>query len=132
MIIQHNMLAMNNLYMGKRLQKDKAKTMERLASGYRINRAADDAANMAISEKMTSRIRALARCQQNIEEGISLTQTADGALNEVNAMLNRVNELCARRPTAPTPPKTVPRLPRKSPGFMTIWTASSKIPNLIP
>lgn len=96
MIIQHNMLAMNNLIMGKQLQKGKAKNMERLASGYRINRAADDAANMAISEKMTSRIRALARCQQNIEEGISLTQTADGALNEVNNMLNRVNELCVQ------------------------------------
>ena len=96
MIIQHNMLAMNNLIVGTQLQKGKAKNMERLASGYRINRAADDAANMAISEKMTSRIRALARCQQNIEEGISLTQTADGALNEVNNMLNRVNELCVQ------------------------------------
>ena len=96
MIIQHNMLAMNNLIVGTQLQKGKAKNMERLASGYHINRAADDAANMAISEKMTSRIRALARCQQNIEEGISLTQTADGALNEVNNMLNRVNELCVQ------------------------------------
>ena len=96
MIIQHNMLAMNNLMMGKQLQKSKSKNMERLSSGYRINRAADDAANMAISEKMTSRIRALARCQNNIEEGISLSQTADGALNEVNNMLNRVNELCVQ------------------------------------
>lgn len=96
MIIQHNMLAMNNLLVGKALQNSKAKNMERLASGYRINRAADDAANMAISEKMTSRIRALARCKTNIEEGISLTQTADGALNEVNNMLNRVNELCVQ------------------------------------
>ena len=96
MIIQHNILAINNLMVGKQLQKGKAKTMERLASGYRINRAADDAANMAISEKMTSRIRALARCQQNVEEGISLAQTADGALNEVNNMLNRVNELCVQ------------------------------------
>lgn len=96
MIIQHNMLAMNNLMVGKQLQKAKIKNMERLSSGYRINRAADDAANMAISEKMTSRIRALARCQQNIEEGISLAQTTDGALNEVNNMLNRVNELCVQ------------------------------------
>lgn len=96
MIIQHNMLAMNNLNMGKLLQKDKAKATERLSSGYRINRAADDAANMAISEKMTARIRALARCQNNIEEGISLAQTADGALHEVNNMLNRVNELCVQ------------------------------------
>lgn len=96
MIIQHNMLAMNNLYMGKQIQKSKTKNLERLASGYRINRAADNAANMAISEKMQSRIRALARCQNNIEEGISLTQTADGALNEVNEMLNRVNELCVQ------------------------------------
>ena len=96
MIIQHNMLAMNNLIVGKQLQKSKAKNMERLSSGYRINRAADDAANMAISEKMHSRIRALARCQQNIEEGISLAQTADGALHEVNNMLNRAAELCVQ------------------------------------
>lgn len=96
MIIQHNMLALNNLTVGKSLQKNKAIAMERLASGYRINRAADDAANMAISEKMTSRIRALARCKTNIEEGISLTQTADGALHEVNNMLNRVTELCVQ------------------------------------
>lgn len=96
MIIQHNILAMNNVLMGKQLQKSKSKNMERLSSGYRINRAADDAANMAISEKMRSSIRALARCQNNIEEGISLTQTADGALHEVNNMLNRVNELCVQ------------------------------------
>ena len=96
MIIQHNMLAMNNLIVGKQLQKSKTKNMERLSSGYRINRAADDAANMAISEKMHSRIRALARCQQNIEEGISLAQTADGALHEVNNMLNRAAELCVQ------------------------------------
>ena len=96
MIIQHNLLAMNNLYSGKQIQKSKAKVTERLSSGYRINRAADDAANMAISEKMTARIRSLNRCQNNIEEGISLTQTADGALNEVNDMLNRVHELCVQ------------------------------------
>ena len=87
MIIQHNMLAMNNLMVGKQLQKAKIKNMEQLASGYRINRAADDAANMAISEKMTSRIRALARCQQNIEEGITLAQTADPSI-ELGANFN--------------------------------------------
>lgn len=96
MIIQHNMLMMNNCRIGKQLQVQKSKVMEKLSSGYRINRAADDAAGLAISEKMNARIRSLNRCQNNIEEGISLAQTADGALHEVNNMLNRVSELCVQ------------------------------------
>ena len=96
MVIQHNLAALNNLNVGNRIQKSKFKATERLSSGYRINRAADDAAGLAISEKMRSRMRALFQVQNNIEDGISLTQTADGALAEVNAMLNRVQELCVQ------------------------------------
>lgn len=96
MIIQHNMLAMNNINIGKRLSMDMTKITEKLSSGYKINRAADNAANLAISEKMNARIRALSRCQNNIEEGISLAQVADGALQEVNNMLVRVHELCVQ------------------------------------
>lgn len=96
MVIQHNLAAINNINVGNRVQKGKFKATERLSSGYRINRAADDAAGLAISEKMRSRMRALFQVQNNIEDGISLTQTADGALAEVNDMLNRVQELCVQ------------------------------------
>lgn len=96
MVIQHNLAALNNLNVGNRVQKAKFKATERLASGHRINRAADDAAGLAISEKMRARMRALFQVQNNIEDGISLTQTADGALAEVNDMLNRVQELCVQ------------------------------------
>ncbi len=96
MVIQHNLAALNNLNVGNRVQKAKFKATERLSSGYRINRAADDAAGLAISEKMRSRMRALFQVQNNIEDGISLTQTADGALAEINDMLNRVQELCVQ------------------------------------
>lgn len=95
-MIQHNMAAMNaNRQLGINTEA-LAKSTEKLSSGYRINRAADDAAGLAISEKMNSRIRALKRCQNNIEEGIGLAQTADGALQEVNNMLVRVHELCVQ------------------------------------
>lgn len=96
MVIQHNLAALNNLNVGNRVQKAKFKATERLSSGYRINRAADDAAGLAISEKMRARMRALSQIQNNIQDGISLTQTADGALAEVNDMLNRVQELCVQ------------------------------------
>jgi len=96
MIVQHNVLAMNTIRQLGIATKTKAKKMERLSSGYRINRAAEDAAGMAISEKMNSKMRALKRCQNNIEEGISLVQVADGALQEVNNMLVRVHELCVQ------------------------------------
>lgn len=70
-----------------------AKAMEKLSSGYRINRAADDAAGLAISEKMRGQIGGLAQAQRNAQDGISLVQTAEGALTEVHAMLQRVREL---------------------------------------
>jgi flagellin len=70
-----------------------AKSMEKLSSGYRINRAADDAAGLAISEKMRAQIGGLAQAQRNAQDGISLVQTAEGALNEVHSMLERVRDL---------------------------------------
>jgi flagellin len=70
-----------------------AKSMERLSSGYRINRAADDAAGLAISEKMRGQIGGLAQAQRNAQDGVSLVQTGEGALNEVHSMLQRIREL---------------------------------------
>jgi flagellin len=70
-----------------------AKSMERLSSGYRINRAADDAAGLAISEKMRGQIGGLAQAQRNVQDGVSLVQTGEGALNEVHSMLQRIREL---------------------------------------
>jgi flagellin len=73
-----------------------AKAMERLSSGYRINRAADDAAGLAISEKLRGQIRGLAQAQRNAQDGVSLVQTAEGSLNEVHSMLQRVRELAVQ------------------------------------
>jgi flagellin len=70
-----------------------AKAMEKLSSGYRVNRAADDAAGLAISEKMRSQIGGLAQAQRNAQDGVSLVQTAEGALNEVHSMLQRIRDL---------------------------------------
>ncbi len=73
-----------------------AKAMERLSSGYRINRGADDAAGLAISEKLRSQIRGLAQAQRNAQDGVSLVQTAEGSLTEVHSMLQRVRELAVQ------------------------------------
>src|SRR5213596_3994679 len=73
-----------------------SQSMERLSSGYRINRAADDAAGLAISEKMRAQIRGLGQNQRNIQDGVSLVQTAEGALNTVHSMLQRVRELAVQ------------------------------------
>ena len=73
-----------------------AKAMERLSSGYRINRGADDAAGLAISEKLRSQIRGLSQAQRNAQDGVSLVQTAEGALTEVHSMLQRVRELAVQ------------------------------------
>lgn len=93
MIIQHNITAM----LGKRqlgiITKDNSKSTEKLSSGYRINRSADDAAGLAISEKMRAQIRGLNRGSYNCTDGISLLQTADGALEEVHSILRRLKEL---------------------------------------
>lgn len=94
--IQHNMLAWNASRQYKINNKKQVKNTERLSSGYKINRAADDAAGLAISEKMRRQVRGLHQTVENIEEGIGYVQTADGALNEVDEMLQRMNELAVK------------------------------------
>ena len=96
MIIQHNILAMNGQRMLNINTIDQKKSAEKLSSGYRINRAADDAAGLAISEKMRRQIRGLTQASFNAQDGISLVQTAEGALNEVHDMLQRMNELSVK------------------------------------
>ncbi len=93
MIIQHNLTAMNANRMMGLTKTRKAKTTEKLSSGYRINRSADDAAGLAISEKMRRQIRGLTQASYNCQDGVSLCQIADGALNEVHEMLKRCEEL---------------------------------------
>ena len=93
MVVQHNMSAMNanrNLGVTTGMQ---AKSSEKLSSGYKINRAADDAAGLSISEKMRSQIRGLNKASDNAQDGISLIQTAEGALNESHSILQRMREL---------------------------------------
>ena len=93
MVVQHNLQAMNANRMLGVTTKAAGKSTEKLSSGYRINRAADDAAGLAISEKMRKQIRGLSRASANAEDGISCVQTAEGALAEVQDMLQRMNEL---------------------------------------
>ena len=96
MVVQHNMSAMNanrNLGVTTGMQ---AKSSEKLSSGYKINRAADDAAGLSISEKMRSQIRGLNKASDNAQDGISLIQTAEGALNESHSILQRMNELAVQ------------------------------------
>lgn len=94
MIIQHNLAAMNADRQFNLTNIRKNKSTERLSSGYRINRAADNAAGLAISEKMRCQIRGLTQASVNCQDGVSLVQIADGALNEVHDMLHRGSELC--------------------------------------
>ncbi len=96
MVIQHCIEAMNANRMFNINVKDQAKASEKLASGYRINRAADDAAGLAISEKMRRQIRGLTQASENAQDGISMVQTAEGALHETHDMLQRMNELCIK------------------------------------
>lgn len=93
MIIKNNLSAMNNTRSSESTNSAKAKSNEKLSSGQKINRGADDAAGLAISEKMLRQIFALSKATANAQDGISSIQTADGALNQVNDMLNRMNEL---------------------------------------
>ncbi len=93
MIVQHNMQSMNANRMLGIVTGNLAKSTEKLSSGYRINRAADDAEGLAISEKMRSQIRGLTQASTNAEDGISLIQTAEGALNESHSILQRMREL---------------------------------------
>jgi flagellin len=91
--IQNNVEAFNTHRQLTTTSSQAAKSMEKLSSGYRINRAADDAAGLAISEKMRGQIGGLAQAQRNAQDGISLVQTAEGALTEVHSMLQRVRDL---------------------------------------
>jgi len=96
MVVQHNLTAMNSNRMLGLTQATQAKSTEKLSSGYKINRAADDAAGLSISEKMRKQIRGLTQASANAEDGISTVQTAEGALNEVQDMLQRMNELAVK------------------------------------
>jgi flagellin len=91
--IQNNLEAFNTHRQLSATSAQASKAMEKLSSGYRINRAADDAAGLAISEKMRGQIGGLAQAQRNAQDGISLVQTAEGALGEVHSMLQRVRDL---------------------------------------
>ncbi len=96
MIVQHNMQSMNANRMLGIVSTNLQKSTEKLSSGYRINRAADDAAGLAISEKMRSQIRGLSQASTNAEDGISLIQTAEGALNETHSILQRMRQLAVQ------------------------------------
>ena len=95
-VVAHNLVAMNAQRQFNIVNGRQSKTTERLASGYKINRAADDAAGLSISEKMRRQIRGLHQAAENIEEGIGYVQTADGALNEAHEILQRMNELAVK------------------------------------
>ena len=96
MVVQHNISAMNANRMLGITQGSLAKSTEKLSSGYKVNRAADDAAGLSISEKMRKQIRGLDQASANAEDGISAVQTAEGALTEVHDMLQRMNELAVK------------------------------------
>ena len=96
MVVQHNLTAMNASRMLGITTGQQAKASEKLSSGYKINRAADDAAGLAISEKMRKQINGLERASTNAQDGVSAVQTAEGALQEVHAMLQRMNELAVQ------------------------------------
>ena len=96
MVVQHNLTAMNSNRMLGLTTKSQAKSTEKLSSGYKINRAADDAAGLTISEKMRKQIRGLDQASTNAQDGVSSVQTAEGALTEVHSMLQRMNELAVQ------------------------------------
>jgi flagellin len=99
MVVQHNVTAMNANRQLSITTGIQAKSSEKLSSGYKINRAADDAAGLAISEKMRRQVRGLTQASANAQDGISMAQTAEGALNEVHDMLQRMNELANKAAT---------------------------------
>ena len=96
MVVQHNITAMNANRQSGITTSAQAKSTEKLSSGYRINRAGDDAAGLSISEKMRSQIRGLNKASSNAQDGVSLIQVAEGALNEVHSILQRMNELATQ------------------------------------
>lgn len=101
MIVQHNMSAANANRMLGITTGQQSKSTEKLASGYKINRAADDAAGLAISEKMRYAVRGLNRASLNAQDGISCVQIAEGALNETHSILQRMNELATQAANDP-------------------------------
>ncbi len=96
MVVQHNLTAMNSNRMLGVTTSAQAKSSEKLSSGYKINRAADDAAGLTISEKMRKQMKGLTRASTNAQDGVSAVQTAEGALTEVHSMLQRMNELATQ------------------------------------
>ena len=96
MVVQHNITAMNANRMFGIVDSEVAKSTEKLSSGFQINRAADDASGLSISEKMRKQVRGLTQASSNAQDGISMVQTAEGALNEVHDMLHRMNELAVK------------------------------------
>jgi flagellin len=96
MVVQHNLTAMNTNRQLATVTGAQSKSTEKLSSGYRINRAGDDAAGLTISEKMRSQIKSLDKASANAQDGISLIQTAEGALNETHSILQRMNELATQ------------------------------------
>ncbi len=96
MVVQHNLSAMNANRMLNVTTSAQSKSTEKLSSGYKINRAADDAAGLSISEKMRKQIRGLTQASSNAQDGVSAVQTAEGALTEVHSMLQRMNELAVQ------------------------------------
>jgi len=96
MVVQHNMTAANANRMLGITTGELAKATEKLSSGYKVNRAADDASGLSISEKMRKQIRGLTQASANAQDGISMAQTAEGALTEVHDMLQRMNELAVK------------------------------------
>ena len=99
MIVQHNLSASNTNRQLGITTSGLQKSTEKLSSGYKINRAADDAAGLSISEKMRNQIRGLNKASDNAQDGVSLVQTAEGALNEVHSMLQRISELAVQAST---------------------------------
>lgn len=96
MIITHNLMSMGACRQSKITTARKARTSERLASGYRINRAADDAAGLSISQKMRAQIRGLNQANENIQDGISFVQIGEGGMQEVHDILQRIRELSVK------------------------------------
>lgn len=96
-VITHNLAAMNTDRQLGIVSENKKKSAEKLSSGYKINRSADDAAGLQISEKMRKQVKGLNKASNNIQDGMSMIQTADGALAEVHDTLQRMNELALHR-----------------------------------
>ncbi len=118
MVVQHNMQAANANRMLNVTTGQQAKSTEKLSSGYRINRAADDAAGLTISEKMRKQIKGLDRASTNAQDGVSAVQTAEGALTEVHSMLQRMKSLQHSLQTEQTLTQTVKQFRMRLTSFL--------------